>query len=82
MRVDVVWHWLCDLKALPEKFQGEGPFDVTLEDIEALAENFDVMLHNAQGKQPTKKERGRGVKPEPDKLYLYCDQKYKRFTQR
>jgi hypothetical protein len=43
MRIEYASHW-CHGKAIPDKFQGKGPFDLTIEDLEQLYTEYDVMI--------------------------------------
>lgn len=82
MRIDFVWHWSCNRENLPDKFQGVGPFELTMEDIESLSQQYDVMIHSIRMPQPTKKQLRHGAQPVPDRIGLYIDQKHMRFSQR
>lgn len=49
MRVVFVWHWIAGRDGVPERYRAaDGPFDVTLEEIEELSKTYDVMLHNVR----------------------------------
>jgi len=80
MKVDFVRHWLGS--DLPEKFRGAGPFEVMAEEFERLAADYDVaVMHHAQV-QPTRRERGMGAPPKPDRVGLWLDVRGGRFRQR
>ena len=76
MKIDSVVSWVGSV-ALPEKLQGEGPFEVSAQDLEALFARGDVMLFHAKHK-----ERAAGVQPLPDQVVLALDEPGWRFCQR
>jgi hypothetical protein len=80
IRVDSASHWLG--AALPPRLTCFPPLALTLFDISELLLDHDVMFRTVLGKQPSRKELGRGVKPEPDTVHVFVDEKGKRFTQR
>jgi hypothetical protein len=80
MRIDIVGHWLGG--ELPEHLKGDGPFEVSGEEILRLAETYDVAIMHHKQVQPSKREQRQGAKPMPDKLGLWLDHKGGRFHQR
>lgn len=71
MKVSVVRHWVGD--AIPEKYsKREGPFEISMEDIESLYKDFDVAIFHSR---PIGKET-------EDYVSIYLDRKYKHFRQR
>jgi hypothetical protein len=47
LRIDRVWHW-GGPTALPDRFKGDGPWLLSLSEIEGLADSYDVMLRSEQ----------------------------------
>lgn len=45
LQIDVVYHWTGPT-ALPEQLRGDGPWLLTLADIERLMDGHDVMLRS------------------------------------
>lgn len=43
LQIDVVYHW-AGSTALPDQLRGDGPWSLTLADIERLMADHDVML--------------------------------------
>lgn len=82
MKLDCVYMWVEPQENCPEKFRGNGPFEVTLEDLETLSKSYDVAIMHLRQKQPTKKEQQAGALPVPDKVTLALDSIGGKFRQR
>lgn len=82
MKVDEVRAWGGDAW-VPERFRGQpGPFEISEAMLSELSKRFDVaFMHHAQP-QPTRRERGQGTQPVPDKLVLWLDTIGGKFRQR
>jgi len=79
--VDFVKGWAAT--EIPERYRNvEGPFYVTGEEFMRLAYDYDAAIMHHSMPQPSRKERGNGAKPVPDKIGLWLDAKGKRFSQR
>jgi len=65
MKVDLIIPWVGGVQ-VPEKFKGEGPFEVSCADVADLVKNHDVAYLNQGG----------------GKLALAIDMKGKGFRQR
>lgn len=79
MRIDIVYAYSG---SVPERFQGEGPFEVTMGDLVALASDRDVAIMHFAQEQPTYREQKAGAPLVPDRIGLGLDSKYGRFRQR
>lgn len=81
MQVKNVYHWYgC---GVPEKFQGEGPFEVSSEDLVQLVTEFDVaFMHVAAEDTLSRKARKKSTEPRPDNIILALDVKGGHFRQR
>ncbi len=51
IQIDAAWHF-SGPTALPEHLQGNGPWHLTLADIERLMDNYDVMLRSEAETSP------------------------------
>lgn len=83
MKVDFVVFWVGQPR--PEKyakFAGEGPFEVTPEDLESLVADYDVAFMHYRQEQPTRKQRNAGAPEVPDLLGLCLDDRAGKFRQR
>lgn len=65
-----------------DRFQGEGPFELTMEDIVEITAEYDLGFFHHMRPQPTKKEINAGAKPVPPLLGVYIDELGGRFRQR
>jgi hypothetical protein len=81
MRVDEVSAWGSE-NWVPEKFRGPGPHELSEADLDDLSQRFDVALVHLEQDQPTKRERGRGVKSVPPRRVLWLDVVGGKFRQR
>ena len=80
MRIDIVAHWMGS--ELPEKFRGEGPFEVAPEEFVALSATYDVALMHERQPMPTRRQQQAGVRQAPDQVLLALDHPGGRFRQR
>jgi len=82
MQIDGTWCWLGNA-VLPEKFStGKFPVEITMEDIAELSGKYDVAFMHIEQDQPSKKERAKGAKTVPPKLYLVLDELCGKFRSR
>lgn len=82
MLIDGTWCWLGN-ELLPDKFRtGNFPIKISMEDIVELSAKYDVAFVHFNQDQPSKKERAKGAKPVPPKLYLALDELGGRFRSR
>jgi hypothetical protein len=77
MRINSVHMWVGQPR--PEKFQGEGPFEVSEADLAELAAEYDVAFMHSTRAPETKRDR---ANPPPDVLFLALDERGRRFGQR
>jgi len=77
LQIDAVWHF-SGPTALPAQFRGDGPWLLTLTDIERLMDGHDVMLRSEAETSP------RGSLPVVARLrrVLALDSRGGRFRQR
>jgi hypothetical protein len=84
MKVDFVYFWIPgeEIQKKYAKFVGDGPFEVSPEDLESLVGDYDVAFMHFRQQQPTKKQRLAGAAEVPDKVALCLDQRAGKFRQR
>jgi len=81
IKVDFVRGWAA--MTLPERYQDVvGPTYITADEFMRLAYDYDAAIMHHPQTQPTRKERGQGAQPVPDKIGLWLDVKGKHFSQR
>lgn len=79
--VDFVKGWAAT--PIPDRYRNlEGPFYVSGDEFMRLSYEYDAAIMHHPQQQPTKRERGLGAQPVPDKIGLWLDQKGKHFSQR
>lgn len=79
MKVDHIYCWYG---LPPEGFRGEGPFEITMEDLEQLYVQYDVLFTHIRQPQPTKQAQRGGEPIVPDVIGLWLDEKGGKFRQR